>query len=111
MQLSTEQPYFRTDKVKAVSFLHILRTVVFLALSFIVDDIFMTLVWIGLAELLVAWWFWGLKMESWGLSMGVCIVHFLFPISLEISLVAGTIILGAAVVQIALLGLIRLEGG
>ena len=65
VQLSAEQPYFRTDKVKAVSLLHIVRAVVYIALSFIVEDVFMTLVWIGLADLFVGWWFWGLMMESW----------------------------------------------
>ena len=111
VQLSTEQPYFRTDKVKIVSFLHILRAAVYLALSFVVDDVFMTLVWIGLADLFVAWWFWSLKMESWGLSMGVCLVQFLFPMTLTISLIGGSIILGAAAVQMIVLVLIRLEGG
>ena len=111
VQLSTEQPYFRTDKVKAVSLLHILRAIVYFTLSFVVDDVFMTLVWIGLAELFVGWWFWSLKMESWGLSLGVCVVQFLFPISLEISLIGGSVILGAAAVQIVVLVLIRLEGG
>jgi hypothetical protein len=111
VQLSTEQPYFRTNKVKAVSYLHMLRAVVYIALSFVIDDVFMTLVWIGVAELLVAGWFWSLKMESWGLSMGLCVVQFLFPISLGISLIGGFIILGAAVVQMALLALIRGEGG
>jgi len=111
VQLSIEQPYFRTNKVKAVSYLHMLRAVAYIALSFVIDDVFMTLVWIGIAELLVAGWFWSLKMESWGLSMGLCIVQFLFPISLEISLIGGLIILGAAAVQIVLLALIRGEGG
>ena len=111
VQLSTEQPYFRTEKVKAASFLHCLRAVSYFALSFAVDDVFMMLVWIGLAELFVAWWFWSLKMESWGLSMGVCIVQFFFPVSLEISPVGGSIILGIAAVQMGVLILIRLEGG
>jgi hypothetical protein len=111
VQLSAEQPYFRTDKVKTVSLLHILRSVVFIALSFAIDDGFATLIAIGLAELFVAWWFWGLKMESWGLSVGVCIVHFLFPMSLGISLIGGSIILGTAVIQMAVLVLIQNEGG
>ena len=111
VQLSAEQPYFRTDKVKAVSLLHIVRAVVYIALSFIVEDVFMTLVWIGLADLFVGWWFWGLKMESWGLSLGVCFVQFLFPIPIQISLIGGAIILIVAAAQIAVLSLIRKEGG
>jgi len=111
VQLSTEQPYFRTDKVKVVSILHVVRAVVYISLSFIVDDVFMTLVWIGLADLFVGWWFWGLRMESWGLAMGVCVVQFMFPISIQISLVGGAIILIIAAVEMAVLGLIRKEGG
>ncbi len=111
VQLSTVQPYFRTDKVQIVSFLHFLRFLVYVALSFVVDDGFMTLLWIGLAELLVAWWFWNLRMESWGLSLGVCVVQFLFPIAMDILLLGGIIILLAAASQMALLILIRLEGG
>jgi hypothetical protein len=111
VQLSTEQPYFRTDRVKIASFLHTLRAVIYFGLSFTIDDAFMTLVWIGLADLFVAWWFWSLKMESWGLSMGVCVVQFLFPISVEVSLIGGSIILGAAAIQMVVLGLIRREGG
>jgi len=80
-------------------------------LSFIADDVFMVLAWIGFAEIVVAWWFWNLKMESWGLSVGVCIFQLLFPTTLVISLYGGAIILGATVVQLAVLGLIRLEGG
>ncbi len=94
-----------------VSLLHSLRALLYIGLSFIVDDVFTTLVWIGLAELFVAWWFWSLKMESWGLSFGVCVVQFLFPLSLEISLIGGSIILGAAAVQMVVLVLIRREGG
>ncbi len=67
--------------------------------------------WIGLAELFVGWWFWSLKIESWGLSMGVCVVQFLFPMALIISLIGGLIILGAAAVQMIVLILIRREGG
>ena len=111
VQLSTEQPYFRTDKVKIVTLLHSIRAVVFLGLSFTVDDVFMTLVWIGLAELFVAWWFWSLKVESWGLSFGVSVVQFLFPISLEVSLIGGSIILGSATAQMVILLLIRRDGG
>ncbi len=111
VQLSIEQPYFRTNKVKAVSYLHVLRAIVYIALSFVIDDVFMTLAWIGIAELFLAGWFWSLKMESWGLSMGLCVVQFLFPISLGISLIGGSIILGAAIVQMVLLALIRGEGG
>jgi len=111
VQLSTEQPYFRTEKVKIVSFLHALRAIGFIALSFTIDEGFMTLVGIGLAELFVAWWFWGLKFESWGLSFGVCLVHFLFPMTLEISLIGGAVILGASVIQMIVLTLIQNEGG
>jgi hypothetical protein len=111
VQLSIEQPYFRTDKVKTVGLLHVLRSILFIALSFVVDDGFMTLVGIGLAELFVGWWFWGLKMESWGLSLGVCFVHVLFPMPLEISLIGGSVILGASMIQMIVLVLIQNEGG
>ena len=50
-------------------------------------------------------------MESWGLSLGVCFVQFIFPIMLAISFIGGFIILGTAVVQMIVLALIRLEGG
>lgn len=111
VQLSNEQPYFRTIKVKTVGYLHIIRAATMVTMSFMADDVFTILVGIGFAELVVAWWFWNLKMESWGLSVGVCIFQLLFPTTLGISLYGGAIILGATVVQMAVLGLIRLEGG
>ncbi|MFW9963448.1 MAG: hypothetical protein ACFFCX_07785 [Candidatus Sifarchaeia archaeon] len=111
LQLSTEQAYFRTGKVKAVRFLHIVRAIMMITMSFIVDDVFLTLVGFGVVELFIAWWFWSLKMESWGLSMGVCIVQLLFPVSFGISIFGGIVILGTAAVQIVVLALIRIEGG
>ncbi len=111
VQLSSEQPYFRTDKVKTVVYLHIIRAATLVTMSFMADEVSTILVGIGFAELVVAWWFWNLKMESWGLSIGVCMFQLLFPTTLGISLYGGAIILGVTVVQIALLGVIRLEGG
>jgi hypothetical protein len=111
VQLSTEQPYFRTDKVKVVSLLHVLRSIGFIILSFTIDDGFMTLVGVAFAELFVAWWFWKLKFESWGLSFGVCLVHFLFPMTIEISLIGGSVILGTSAIQMLVLALIQNEGG
>ncbi|MFW9927181.1 MAG: hypothetical protein ACFFDM_10495 [Candidatus Thorarchaeota archaeon] len=109
--LSTEQPYFRTDKVKFVTGLHTARAIIFITLSFVVEDVFMILLGIGFVELMVAWWFWNLKLESWGVSLGLCAFHFLFPAVLGISLLAMILLLGFSLVQIGVLGLIRSEGG
>lgn len=111
VQVSTEQPYFRTEKVKGVSLLHVFRAIVFFTMSLIVEDVFMVLLWIAIAEIVVAGWFWNMKMESWGVSAGVCLFHFLFPATLGVSLIATGLILTASLAQIIILGLIRTEGG
>lgn len=76
-----------------------------------VDDVFIVLLGIGIAELAVAWWFWSLKLESWGVSFGVCVFHFLFPTAIGISLIATVLLLLSSMVQLGILGLIRYEGG
>jgi len=111
VQLSVEQPYFRNLMVKGISFLHILRALVFCVMSFAVDDVFMVFLAMGAAEAVVAWWFWKLKLESWGLSVGICLFHLIFPSTLGIELISTVIVLSTSLVQGFLLGLVRAEGG
>jgi hypothetical protein len=111
VQLSTKQPYFRTFKVKLVTLLHFFRAIVFAVLSFMVDDVFMVFLALGVAEVFIAWWFWNLKIEGWGLSMGICILHLIFPSALGIEMVSTILVLAASLVQAFVLGLIRAEGG
>jgi hypothetical protein len=111
VQLSVEQPYIRTDHVLLNSLLHIARGIIFLALSFTSTTTADVLLAIGFIELIVAWWFWSLKIEAWGVSVGICLFHVLFPETLGMSLIAGIFILGVCVIQLLILGVIRRDGG
>jgi hypothetical protein len=111
VQLSVEQPYFRNLMVKGISLLHIVRALVFLAMSFAVDDVFMVFLFMGAAETVVAWWFWNLKLESWGLSTGICFFHLIFPSTLGIEMISTVLILSTSLVQAFVLGVVRAEGG
>ncbi len=111
VQLSVEQPYFRNRKVKSIIILHIARALVLFAMSFSVDDVFMVFLVIAAVECVVAWWFWNLKLESWGLSMGICFFHLIFPSTLGIDLISTVLVLSTSLVQAFVLGLARAEGG
>jgi hypothetical protein len=80
-------------------------------MSFIVEDVFMVFLALGVAESFVAWWFWNLKLESWGLSVGICLFHLIFPSTLGIELLSTVLVLATALVQLFILGLVRSEGG
>ncbi|MGY5854228.1 MAG: hypothetical protein RTU92_11725 [Candidatus Thorarchaeota archaeon] len=111
VQLSVEQPYIRTDYVLLNSLLHVVRGIIFIALSFAVTTTSSVLLGIGIVELIVAWWFWSLKIEAWGVSAGMSLFHILFPETLGVSLIAGVFILGVCGIQLLTLGIIRKDGG
>ncbi|MHA1136578.1 MAG: hypothetical protein ACTSSE_08830 [Candidatus Thorarchaeota archaeon] len=111
VQLSVEQPYIRTNYVLLNSLLHVVRGIIFIALSFAVTTTTTVLFGIGIVELIAAWWFWSLKIEAWGISAGMSLFHILFPETLGVSLIAGVIILGVSGIQLLTLGLIRKDGG
>ena len=111
VQLSVEQPYIRTDYVLLNTLLHVVRGIVFIALSFAVTTTTSVLLGIGIVELIVAWWFWNLKIEAWGVSAGMSLFHVLFPETLGVSLIAGAFILVICGIQLITLGMIRKDGG
>lgn len=111
VQLSTEQPYFRTDFVLLASLIHIVRAIIFIALSIIPNGAHGAVAGIGFIEFVAAWWLWSLKVESWGVSMGISVFHILFPAALGISWLATTIIVLVSFVQCLILGIIRQNGG
>jgi hypothetical protein len=111
VQLSVEQPYIRTNYVLLNSLLHVVRGIIFIALSFVVTTTTTVLFGIGIVELIISWWFWSLKVEAWGVSAGMGLFHILFPETLGISLIAGAFILGVSGIQLITLGVIRQDGG
>ena len=111
VQLSIEQPYIRTDYVLLNSLLHVARGIIFIALSFTITAMTDVLLGIGIVEIIIAWWFYSLKIETWGVSAGMCLFHILFPEILGVSLIAGTFILGMCAIQLLILGVIRRDGG
>jgi len=111
VQLSVEQPYTRTDYVLLNSLLHVVRGVIFIALSFVISNASGVLFGIGIIDLIIAWWFWSLKIEAWGVSAGVCFFHILVPQILGASLIAGVFILVICGIQCITLGIIRIDGG
>ena len=111
MQLSVEQPYIRTNYVKLNSVLHIARGIIFFVLYFAIITTTDILLGIAVVEMIVAWWFWSMKIEAWGVSAGVSLFHVLFPETLGVSLIAGLVILVICGIQLVLLGIIRNDGG
>lgn len=111
VQLSVEQPYIRTDYVLLNALLHVVRGIIFIALSFAVTTTTTVLLGIGIVELIVAWWFWSLRIEAWGVSAGLGFFHVIFPETLGISLIAGAFILVVCGIQFVILGIIRHDGG
>jgi len=111
VQLSVEQPYVRTDYVLLNSLLHVVRGIIFIALSLVVTSTSSVLIGIGIVELIVAWWFWSLKIEAWGVSAGMCLFHIIFPETMGVSLIAGAFILVICGIQFITLGMIRNDGG
>lgn len=111
VQLSVEQPYIRTDYVVLNSLLHVARGIIFIALSFTTTTTADVLLGIGIVELIIAWWFWSLKIEAWGISFGMGFFHLAFPETLNISLLAGVFILVICGIQLVTLGIIRNDGG
>lgn len=111
VQLSIEQPYFRTDFVLLASLIHVVRAIIFVALSLIPNEVSSALAGIGFIEIIAAWWLWSLKVESWGVSMGVSLFHILFPVALGISWFATTSIILVSFAQCLILGIIRQNGG
>jgi hypothetical protein len=111
VQISVEQPYIRTDYVLLNTLLHVVRGIIFIALSFVVTTTASVLLGIGIVELIVAWWFWSLKIEAWGVSAGMSFFHVIFPETLGVSLIAGVFILAICGIQLIILGMIRNNGG
>ena len=111
VQISVEQPYIRTDYVLLNTLLHVVRGIIFIALSFVVTTTASVLLGIGIVELIVAWWFWSLKIEAWGVSAGMSFFHVIFPETLGVSLIAGAFILVICGIQFVTLGIIRNDGG
>lgn len=111
VQISVEQPYIRTDYVILNTLLHVVRGIIFIALSFAVTTTTSVLLGIGIVELIVAWWFWRLKIEAWGISAGISFFHVIFPETLGVSLIAGAFILVICGIQFVTLGIIRHDGG
>jgi len=106
-----KQPYTRTDYVLLNSLLHVVRGIIFITLSFVFSNASSVLFGIGIIELVIAWWFRSLKIESWGVSAGVCFFHILVPQILDVSLIAGVFILAICGIQCIILGIIRKDGG
>jgi len=111
VQLSVEQPYIRTDYVRLNSLLHVVRGIIFISLYFAFTTTTDVLLGIGIVELIVAWWFWSLKIEAWGVSAGMSFFHVIFPETLGVSLIVGSFILLICGIQFVTLGLIRNDGG
>lgn len=111
VQLSTNQPFFRTLEVKLVTILHVSRALLLVLIPPLWNDFTGVGAFVGAIELLVAWWVWSLRIESWGLSMGMAFLHILFPMLGSMSLLGHGLVVSLCLAQMLLLTKIRHEGG
>ena len=111
VQISANQPFFRTQEVKATSFLHISRALMLIIIPPIFTDYTFVAALIGVIEIVLAWWVWSLRIESWGLSMGMTLLHILFPMLAWTSPIVHGVMLVLCSAQILLLVKLRLDGG
>jgi hypothetical protein len=94
-----------------VVLLHLLRALAFLTAAIIMSAEFIVPLMMGLVELVVAYWIWSLRMDAWGLSLGVALLHLLYPSLWTVSPLGSLLISASTVIQILALFAVRKDGG
>jgi hypothetical protein len=101
---------FRDMRVLSVALLHIFRAIVFVGVALAILDMFMVIIWATLIEAFAALWLWSMRMEAWGIGMGIALVHLLLPFTLDIAFIAFVAVTAASVLEIIMLVLMRHRG-
>ena len=83
---------------------------VFVVLSFISPEVMGLLLGVALVEFLMARWIWSLRIESWGVAVGLSIFHILYPLALPVSEIGFGIIVVLSIVGLIVLTQARLKG-
>ncbi len=110
VNVSYPESVINHNRILLISLLHVTRAIIFIAISFTPADVLFIFAWVGVLELILARWFWSIRMESWGLAAGISLVHILFPMTVEISPLAVVAITTLSLVEIILLAIIRHDG-
>ncbi len=100
----------RDNRLLIVTLLHVGRAIVFMGLSIALPENIGLFAFAGLLELFAALWLRSLRMEAWGLALGFALVHLFFPATLEISILACGVISLISIIEITILGMLRLNG-
>ena len=90
--------------------MHVSRAALFIMVILLDPVSYLLFAWFAIFELVVARWLWSLRMEAWGIAMGLCFFHFLLPVVSSISIIVSSGILLLSVAEVVLLFLIRREG-
>jgi hypothetical protein len=90
--------------------MHASRAALFIIVMLLDPVSYFLFVWFCFFELVVARWLWSLRMEAWGIAMGLCFFHLLLPVVSSISIIVSSGILLLSVTEVFILFLIRKEG-
>ena len=90
--------------------MHASRAALFIIVMLLDPGSYFLFIWFSFFELVVARWLWSLRMEAWGIAMGLCFFHLLLPVVSSISIIVSSGIILLSVAEIFLLFLIRKEG-
>ena len=108
LQSTSSLSRFKPKEITAA--IHISRAVLF-SIIMLLDPISnFFIAWFCFFELVVARWLLSLRMEAWGIAMGMCFFHFLLPVVSSISTIASSGILLLSIGEVILLFQIRKEG-
>ena len=90
--------------------MHVTRSVLFIIIILLDPVSNYPFVWFSVFELFVVRWLWSLRMEAWGIAMGMCFFHILLPVVSSISIIVSSGILLLSTAEIIILFLVRREG-
>ncbi|TXT57948.1 MAG: membrane protein of unknown function [Candidatus Thorarchaeota archaeon] len=110
VELDIDQPLIRSQLIRLVSFIHIGKAMVFITLYAIVPELFILITGIILLEVLVARWFWSMKIEAWGITLGFALLHIIFPVTFSVSPAVWFLLVSSSLIEIPILWKIRSNG-
>ncbi|MHA2425343.1 MAG: hypothetical protein ACXAEF_11175 [Candidatus Thorarchaeota archaeon] len=100
----------RSTEIYLAALLSIGKGSVYLILSFLFPALMVLLIGVALVEFLISRWVWSLRIESWGVAVGLSIFHIIYPLALPLTVIAFGIIVTLSLLQILVLLQARLKG-
>ena len=100
----------KSNGIHLASILSLGKGIVYVTLSFLFPEIMGLLLAVALVEFLMARWIWSLRIESWGVAIGISIFHIIYPLALPLSMIGFGIIVGLSLAEILVLIQVRLKG-